>query len=62
MKLTKKELELVQKTIQDLKAYNSFGDEEIAHVEADNALCKLLEGIGLGEVVKAFELIDKWYA
>lgn len=37
-------------------------DNEIAHLRADDILCKLLRELGYGDVVSAFEKIEKWYA
>ena len=36
-----------------------MGDEEIAHVKADEAL---LEFINDPEITEAFDAIEKWYA
>ncbi len=38
------------------------GDVEMDHVNADEALCKLLYGLGLGEVAEAWDAVEKWYA
>ena len=62
MKLTKKQLELVQSTKIRLKEAQKNWDQENAHIEGDNALCDLLKGPGLNDLVEEFESIDKWYA
>lgn len=38
------------------------GDNEIAHIEADKILCKLLKEHGYELTVAAFENLEKWYA
>lgn len=38
------------------------GDCEIAHIEADALLCELLRQLGYGDVVEAWEKVEKWYA
>ena len=62
MKLTKKQLELVQSTKLRLKEAQKNWDQENAHIEGDEALCDLLKGLGLNEIVEEFEGINKWYA
>lgn len=37
-------------------------DREFAHVRADRVLCELLAELGYGEVVTAWQQIEKWYA
>lgn len=37
-------------------------DEEAWHEKADDLLCEMLNRLGYGEVVKAFERIPKWYS
>lgn len=37
-------------------------DQEAAHANADELLCKLLESLGYGDGVKVFREADKWYA
>ena len=62
MKFTNKELKLIEETKQRLKNSQSNSDTEIAHVEADDALCTLLTGLGLESIVEEFEEVNKWYA
>lgn len=38
------------------------GDTEMAHSEADEALCVLLRELGYGAVVEVYESVEKWYA
>lgn len=35
---------------------------EMAHILADELMCKLLRELGYGEGVDIFEKMDKWYA
>lgn len=37
-------------------------DPEGAHVDADQVLCDLLRALGCGDVVEAYDQIEKWYA
>ena len=37
-------------------------DTECCHLRADEILCGLLEKLGYGDVVRAYEKIEKWYA
>ncbi len=61
MKFTRDELKLIKRTKQRLMA-GVDGDEEFQHIDADAALCDLLKGLGLNDVVELFNKIDKWYA
>lgn len=38
------------------------GDPEIVHYNADDALCELLERLGMVKTVRKFEGLKKWYA
>lgn len=38
------------------------GATEVAHKQADQILCALLRSLGHGDVVDAWERIDKWYS
>ena len=60
MKLTKKEKELVKETKHKLKEAQKNWDIENAHYDGDNALCELLKGLGLEDVVIEFKDIEKW--
>lgn len=48
--------------IEKLKELQGQGDIETIHSEADNLLCQLLIKLGYSDVVKEWELIEKWYA
>jgi len=37
-------------------------DFEVAHVGADEILCKFLSEIGHADIVEAWDKIGKWYA
>jgi hypothetical protein len=47
--------------LKKLGECDEFG-VRVGHVEADEVLCALLEGLGYGDVVEAWRLVDKWYA
>jgi len=61
MRLTKKQLELVQATKNKLIESQEDLDLENAHMKADQALCELLKGLGFEDLVYEFESINKWY-
>lgn len=48
--------------ITELVRLQSSGDTEVAHSDADEILCTLLEGLGYGDVVKQYHKVDKWFA
>jgi len=52
---------LSDQAIEALKRCDSY-DQEMAHVEADEVLCKLLTALGYSDVVDHYRSIDKWYA
>ena len=54
--MTKKE------AIKQLKERQQSDDKEVAHAEADDILCDLLDSMGYKDVVKEFRKIPKWYA
>lgn len=37
-------------------------DTEIAHSDADDVLCALLDELGYGDVVAEYSKVDKWFA
>ena len=37
-------------------------DQEEAHIEADNLLCRFLEELGYTDLVAAYNKVEKWYA
>lgn len=48
--------------IAELKSWQGGTDEEIAHAQADEVLCKLLRATGYGDVVEEWLRVEKWYA
>jgi len=54
--------ELAQEAINELSTAKHCGDEEIGHLNADEALCELLIKLGYEEVVDEFRAVPKWYA
>jgi hypothetical protein len=57
MTLTKEEALRMIKAAQD-----NDGDPEVAHGEADDALCGFLEHLGHGDLVAEWHKVEKWYA
>lgn len=53
---------LAKDAIEKLTKLRALGDTEAAHGEADKVLCELLKAMGFGDVVDAWDAIDKWYA
>ena len=53
---------LQAKYVALMKAQVENWDNEIAHVEADDLLCRLLQELGYSEVVEVYEKVGKWYA
>ncbi len=51
-----------EEAIELLKAEQINIDVEVAHIRADDILCKLLTELGYSEVVEEFEKVRKWYA
>ena len=37
-------------------------DAEMAHCDADDVLCALLEDLGYGDVVSEYDKVHKWFA
>lgn len=62
MKLTKKQIEIVEETKQYLIKEQNNGDQEGAHLNADAHLCGLLVALGFKDIVDEYDKIDKWYA
>ena len=48
--------------LQRLRELQKSGDPEGAHSQADDVLCDLLRAVGYGDVVVAWEAVDRWYA
>lgn len=51
-----------QEAIVKLIIEQSNLDTEMAHVNADEAICALLSSIGYEDVVKEWEKVSKWYS
>lgn len=45
-----------------LKEAQENTDTEVAHLDADQVLCDLLEALGYKKVVDAYHKVNKWYA
>ena len=45
-----------------LKYIEDMCDTEMAHLYADEVLCRLLRNLGHNDIVDAYENIEKWYA
>lgn len=39
-----------------------YWDTEQVHIEMDNVMCEVLEGLGYGEGIEIFRNESKWYA
>lgn len=48
--------------LEALRECNANGDIEMAHMNADAALCAFLRELGHDDVAEAFEEVEKWYA
>ena len=55
--LTPKEFAECMKTIAEV-----CEDEEVCHIDMDNAMCGMLEQLGYGEGVEIFRNTPKWYS
>lgn len=51
-----------EEVLNRLYALLESDDQEVAHVEADTLLCKILISLGFGDVVDVYNAIPKWYA
>lgn len=51
-----------EEAIEALRALHGAGDIELAHGEADDILCKLLNALGYDDVVVAYDKVPKWFA
>ena len=45
-----------------MKEIKENGDQEEAHIEADQLMCSLLDTLGYGRGVATFRGMYKWYA
>ena len=53
---------LQAKYVALMKEQTKNDDNETAHAEADDLLCRLLQELGYSEVVEVYEKVGKWYA
>ena len=60
--MSKKAEEAQAVVLQKLKTAQGNGDTEMAHINADDALCAFLRALGYEEVANEFEEVSKWYA
>jgi hypothetical protein len=51
-----------EEAIAKLKALHGSTDVEAAHGEADQVICDLLTALGYGDVVVAYDDVEKWYS
>ena len=51
-----------EQAIAKLKELQKSGDTEVAHSEADDVLCNLLNALGYTDVTDEYHKIDKWFA
>ena len=51
-----------EEALKQLQELQWSTNTEGAHVRADDVLCELLVNLGYTDVVKAYHLVDKWYA
>jgi hypothetical protein len=56
MEMTKEE------ALLELAEIKKDTDTEVAHIDADGVLCRLLMSLGYEDVVDAYHNIGKWYA
>lgn len=50
------------KEMKDAIEVGRDGDQEMAHVQADDILCALLKSLGYGDVLEQYYKVSKWYA
>lgn len=62
MRMTRAAAEVRGQVLRRLLELHSERDIESAHSEADNLLLKLLESLGLSDIVDAYDDVPKWYA
>ena len=48
--------------IKKLKEEQHNEDKEMAHIKADTIICELLTSLGMKDVVKECDKVDRWYA
>ena len=52
----------IAEAIKRLKVEQKNSDTEVAHGNADEILCQLLQDFGYDEVVDEYYKVHKWYA
>lgn len=50
------------KYLSEMKPLEDSNDQELAHGEADDLLCKMLEDLGYQSVVDSYRRVPKWYS
>mgnify|MGYP001356994692 FL=1 len=48
--------------IETLQMLQQSHDTEMAHIDADDILCQLLETLGYEDVVSEYQKVNKWFA
>ena len=51
-----------EEAIERLEAEQQNDDTEMAHSNADDALCDLLTSLGYQDVVREYRKVHKWFA
>lgn len=51
-----------EEALNKLAECQKSDDTEIAHPDADDVLCALLDELGYGDVVAEYNKVSKWYA
>lgn len=51
-----------EEALAKLAECQKYGDTEIAHSDADDVLCALLNQLGYGDVVAEYHKVSKWFA
>lgn len=51
-----------EQAIATLQMLQQSHDTEMAHIDADDVLCKLLKSLGYEDVVSEYQKINKWFA
>lgn len=46
----------------EMRRIERNNNTELAHIFADELMCKLLRELGYGEGIDIFEKMDKWYS
>ena len=51
-----------EQALEIIKKAQTSDDTEMAHIDADYALCGLLKWLGHEDVVREYRKVGKWYA